>query len=57
MLKIGIIGAENWHCAAIAKLCNVEKKVPCRAVMVWGEKLKFAKAAAETGRIPSIVKD
>lgn len=57
MLKIGIIGAENSHCAAIAKLCNVHKKVAARVTMVWGETPKFAKAAAESGQIPAIVRD
>lgn len=57
MLKIGIIGAENSHCKCIAKVCNVDKKVPARVVAVWGETAKFAKAAAEAGQIPRIVKD
>lgn len=58
MLNIGIIGAENSHCAAIAKLCNVDKKVPgVRVTSVWGEKKKFAQAAAEAGQIPTIVSD
>lgn len=57
MLKVGIIGAENSHCAAIAKICNVTKKVNARVVSVWGETAKFAKAAAEAGQIPNIVKD
>lgn len=57
MIKIGIIGAENSHCAAIAKICNIEKALPCRVEMVWGETRKFAKAAAEAGKIPVIVRD
>ena len=57
MLKMGIVGAENTHCAEIAKLCNVERKVPCRVVAVWGETQEFAKAAATAGRIPAIVRD
>ena len=57
MLKIGIVGAENTHCAAIASLCNVQKKVAARAVAVWGEKPKFARAAAERAQIPTIVGD
>ena len=57
MLKIGIVGAENSHCTQIAKLCNVSKKVPARAVAVWGEQPKFAKAAAANAQIPTIVKD
>ena len=57
MLRIGIIGAENSHCRAVAKLCNVEKRVPCRVVAVWGERPKFAQAAVEAAQIPEIVKD
>jgi len=57
VLKIGIVGAENSHCAAIAGLCNVRKKLGARVTAVWGEKLKFAKAAAERAQIPNIVRD
>jgi len=57
MLRIGIVGAENSHCAAIGKICNVEKKVPCRVDYVWGEKLKFAQASAAAAQIPNIVTD
>ena len=57
MLRIGIVGAENSHCAAVAKLCNVDRKVAVRVVSVWGERPKYARAAAEAGRIPLIVKD
>ncbi len=57
MIRIGIVGAENTHSAAIAKTLNVGKKVPgCRVVAIWGETDKFAKAAAREGRIPKIVK-
>jgi predicted dehydrogenase len=57
MLRIGIIGAENSHCASVAKLCNVEKLLPVRVVAVWGETPKYAKAAAADAQIPEIVKD
>lgn len=57
MLKIGIVGAENSHCQRIATLCNVDKAVACRVVSVWGEKVKFAKDAAEKCDIPAVVKD
>jgi len=57
MFKLGIVGAENSHCAAIATICNVEKKVAARTVCVWGETKKYAEAAAEKGNIPTIVKD
>jgi len=56
MLNIGIVGAENSHTAAIAKVLNVEKRVPgVRVTHVWGETAAFAKAAAEAGQIPHIV--
>ena len=38
MIRIGIIGAENSHCAAVAGLINKRKQVPgCKVVAVWGE--------------------
>ncbi len=49
MLNIGIVGRENTHCAAIARLCNVHKKVSARVVSVWGENSRVAKAAAGKG--------
>ena len=57
MLKIGIVGAENSHAAAVAKLCNVEKCADARVEMIWGEKDEFAQKTAADGRIPVIVKD
>ena len=57
MLRVGIVGAENSHCTQIAKLCNVDKRVGARVVAVWGERPHFAKAAAEEGRIATVVKD
>ena len=47
MLKIGIVGAENSHTAAIANLCNVEKRVDARVEMLWGETAEFAQKAAD----------
>ena len=56
-MKIGVIGAENSHTAAIAKLINIDKKVKGVTVdYVWGETDAFAKQAAEYGQIPNIVK-
>jgi predicted dehydrogenase len=57
MLKIGIVGAENSHAAAVARLCNVEKRADARVEMVWGEKDEFAQKTASEARIPLIVKD
>ena len=57
MLKLGIVGAENSHSYQVGKLCNIEKAVPLRVPVIWGETMKFAKTAAEIGSIPNIVKD
>lgn len=57
MFNIGIVGAENSHTVAIAKVLNVEKLVPgFRVTHVWGETRQFARKAAEAGQIPHIVK-
>ena len=57
-MKIGIVGAENSHTAAIAKTINVEKLVEGFTVdYVWGETEEFARKAAEAGSIPNIVGD
>ncbi len=56
MLKIGMIGAENSHTAAIAKVLNIDAKIRgVRVTHVWGETKAYAKAAAEKGQIPTIV--
>jgi predicted dehydrogenase len=58
MKRLGIIGAENSHTAAIAKLLNVEQAFPeFRVTHVWGETAEFAQKAAEAGQIPTIVAD
>lgn len=57
MKKLGIIGAENSHGAAVARACNELKLVPMRVPMIWGENSKFAATAAQRGSIPTIVKD
>ena len=56
-MKMGIIGAENSHAAAIAKIINVEKLIKGVTVdSVWGEKDEYARKTAEEGRIPNVVK-
>ena len=57
MLKIGIIGAENSHAAAIAKSCNVEKLVDARVEILWGETAEAAQKTAADGQIPVVVQD
>ena len=55
-MKIGIIGAENSHTVAIARILNVQQRVRGFSVAyVWGETKAFAEAAAAAGRIPNIV--
>ncbi len=56
-MKIGIIGAENSHTAAIATLINVEKRFKgCSVDYLWGETDAYAKDAAKKGKIATIVK-
>ena len=55
-MKIGIIGAENTHTAAIAHTLNVKGALKNASVdYVWGETEAFARAAAKKGNIPNIV--
>ena len=57
MKKIGIIGAENSHTIAISKAINVDKRIKGFSVeYLWGETEDFARAAAEAGQIPNIVR-
>lgn len=57
-MKIGIVGAENTHTAAIARLINVDKAISGFSVeYVWGETDEFAHKAAADGHIPTIVSD
>lgn len=56
-MKIGIIGTENSHTAAIARTINVEKKVKGFSVdYVWGESEEFTKNAVKTGKISNVIK-
>jgi len=56
-MRIGIVGAENSHTAAIARTLNVRKACGrARVVAVWGETKAFAVEAAEAGQIPRIVR-
>ena len=57
-MKIGIVGAENSHTVAIAKVVNVDKRIRgAQVTQVWGETRAFALKAAEAGQIPQIVKN
>jgi len=56
-MKIGIVGAENSHTAAVARTLNVSKACgAARVLAVWGETRRLAEKAAEEGHIPRIVK-
>lgn len=56
MIRLGIIGAENTHTAAIARIFNVEKAIKgVQVVALWGETDEFAKKAAEAGQVATIV--
>ena len=55
-MNVGIIGAENSHAMAVAKLINVEKGVKgFQVTHLWGEKDEYAQKTAEAGKIPNIV--
>ena len=57
-IRIGIIGAENSHTASFGKMFNIDRKFPgVEVTHLWGETDEFARKAAETGKIPNIVKD
>lgn len=49
MIKVGIIGVENFYCAVIFKFCNVERSVLVWVVVVWGEIVKFVEVVAKIG--------
>ena len=57
-IRVGIIGAENSHTAGFGKMFNIEKKFPgVEVTHLWGETDELARKAAETCKIPTIVKD
>jgi len=56
-MRIGIVGAENTHCAAVAKTLNIEKKCgSARVLAVWGETTALAHKAANEGNISKIAR-
>ena len=56
-MRIGIVGAENSHCGAVAMTMNVDKACGRdRVTMIWGETRAYAEAAAERGQVPEIVR-
>lgn len=58
MMRMGIVGAENSHTAAIAKLLNVQRAIKgFRVTHMWGETPELAAKAAQDGKIATIVAD
>jgi predicted dehydrogenase len=58
LINIGIVGAENSHTVAIARVVNREAKVRgARVTHVWGERAVYAQRAASEGDIPHIVRE
>ncbi len=58
MMRMGIVGAENSHTAAIAGLLNVDRAIKgFRVTHVWGETPELAAKAAGAGEIATIVAD
>ncbi len=56
MLRIGIVGSENSHTLAFAKILNIKKSLSgARVVALWGEEEKHTERVAQDGRIPEIV--
>ncbi|MEJ5296715.1 MAG: Gfo/Idh/MocA family oxidoreductase [Armatimonadota bacterium] len=56
MLRIGIVGSENSHTAAFAKILNVRKTLAgARVVALWGEEPEHTRKVAERCLIPEIV--
>jgi len=55
-MKIGIVGAENSHAAAVAHTLNIEKACGrARVAAIWGETKKLAEKTASEGKIPEVV--
>src|SRR5688572_22930239 len=58
MIKLGIVGSENFHAIAFSQLCNGggETRVRgARVVAIWGEDVARARDVARRGKIPEVV--
>ncbi|MEG1445773.1 MAG: Gfo/Idh/MocA family oxidoreductase [Ruthenibacterium sp.] len=60
MLRIGIIGADNFHALAFARLANLPVQeggsgLPVRVTALWGESEARAAFVAKEAQIPTIV--
>lgn len=53
MIRIGIVGAENSHSAAIAKTLNVDHAVGgCRVAAIWGRPTNLPSRPPPPARFP-----
>src|SRR5699024_6545176 len=62
MLRIGMIGADNFHALAFSRLANLPPEeggsgLPARVTMLWGESADRAAFVAGEARIPTVVSD
>lgn len=59
MIRIGIVGSDNTHGLAIARIANIEEdehhEPGCRVTMICGDEEKQTKKTAENGRIEKVV--
>ena len=56
MIKLGIVGSQNFHAVAFSQLCNVTAGVRgARVVAICGEEAAHTADVAERGQIPTIV--
>lgn len=55
-MRIGIVGAENTHSAAIGRTLNIDRALgEARVVALWGETRALAEEVAHATEIPDIV--
>ncbi|MCC6703292.1 MAG: Gfo/Idh/MocA family oxidoreductase [Thermomicrobiales bacterium] len=57
MIRIGIVGSDNSHALAFAKIANVERTLGdrCRVVGIWGADAAQARAIADETKIERVV--
>src|SRR4051794_23113042 len=57
MINIGIVGSDNSHSLAFAKLANIDRVLGdrCRVVGIWGADADRTQEVAREGRIKTIV--